>query len=53
MAAGANIAKLLDAGENNANIVSSSNDTSFGTTRTNSNSAFNSILLGGVGDIRQ
>ena len=52
-AAGAGIAKLLDADENNTSTVFSGNGTSFGTTGTNSNSALNSILSGGVGDIRQ
>ncbi|ETD49881.1 integrating conjugative element protein [Pseudomonas aeruginosa VRFPA07] len=52
-AAGAGIAKLLDADENNTSTVFSGNGTSFGTTGTNSNSALNSILSGGVSDIRQ
>ncbi|MGV8584660.1 TIGR03752 family integrating conjugative element protein, partial [Pseudomonas aeruginosa] len=51
-AAGAGIAKLLDADENNTSTVFSGNGTSFGTTGTNSNSALNSILSGGVSDIR-
>ncbi|MCR7584556.1 TIGR03752 family integrating conjugative element protein, partial [Pseudomonas aeruginosa] len=41
------------ADENNTSTVFSGNGTSFGTTGTNSNSALNSILSGGVSDIRQ
>lgn len=52
-AAGAGIAKLLDADENNTSTVFSGNGASFGTTGTQGNSALGTILTGGVNDIRQ
>lgn len=52
-AAGAGIAKLLDADENNTSTVFSGNGTAFGTTGTQGNSALGTILTGGVNDIRQ
>lgn len=52
-AAGAGIAKLLDADENNASTVFSGNGTAFGTTGAQGNSALGTILTGGVNDIRQ
>ncbi|SDG71666.1 integrating conjugative element protein, PFL_4705 family [Pseudomonas benzenivorans] len=52
-AAGAGIAKLLDADESNTSTVFSGNGTSFGTTGTQGNSALGTILTGGVKDIRQ
>lgn len=52
-AAGAGIAKLLDADENTSSTVFSGNGTAFGTTGTQSNSALGTILTGGVNDIRQ
>lgn len=52
-AAGAGVAKLLDADESNTSTVYSGAGTSFGTTGTTQNSAINSILTGGVSDIRQ
>ncbi|PAU66556.1 integrating conjugative element protein [Pseudomonas sp. PIC25] len=52
-AAGAGIAKLLDADENTTSTVFSGNGASFGTTGTQGNSALGTILTGGVNDIRQ
>ena len=51
-AAGAGMAKLLDADENSSSTVFSSNGASFGTTGSSGNSAIGSILSGGVSDIR-
>ncbi|WP_181321646.1 TIGR03752 family integrating conjugative element protein [Pseudomonas protegens] len=52
-AAGAGVAKLLKADENSTSTVFSGNGTNFGSTGTSGNSALNSILSGGVSDIRQ
>jgi integrating conjugative element protein (TIGR03752 family) len=52
-AAGAGIAKLLDADENTPSTVFSGNSTAFGTTGTQGDSALGTILTGGVNDIRQ
>lgn len=52
-AAGAGIAKLLDADENTTSTIFSGNGTSFGTSGTQGNSALGTILTGGVNDIRQ
>jgi len=51
-AAGAGIAKLLKADEQNSSTTFSSGGTSFGTTGSSGNSAMGAILTGGVSDIR-
>lgn len=51
-AAGAGIAKLLKADEQNSSTTFSSGGTSIGTTGSSGNSAMGSILTGGVSDIR-
>ncbi|ETK22731.1 MULTISPECIES: TIGR03752 family integrating conjugative element protein [Pseudomonas] len=51
-AAGAGIAKLLKADEQNSTTSFSSGGTSFGTTGSSGNSAMGAILTGGVSDIR-